>query len=150
MRPDARIEYGSDHHWVEMAGGPRRIAAREFPWGNDAVLFGSGRDAMRVLVEWGIREQGWRRIWLPSYYCQEVPAALLELAPRGLTLRAYPDSPDDREPGIGRVQLEPGDVVLVANQLGTRRQPAALAEVARRAVIIEDPPRPRGSLGDPE
>jgi hypothetical protein len=137
--PDAsRTEYGSDPHWVDLELEPKPGAAAEVPWTSGAPLFGSGRDAMRVLVDWGMREQGWRRIWLPSYYCQEMPAALRELTPRGLTLCAYPDGPDDPEPAIGAISVRPGDVVLVANQLGTRRPPAALDDLTQRAVVVED------------
>jgi hypothetical protein len=140
-RPDsaeAPIEYGSDQHWIDLAEEPRPGAASEVPWGPDAPLFGSGRDAMRVLVAWGMSEHGWRRILLPSYYCQEMPAALQELVPLGLQLRAYPDTPDDPEPAIADIAIEPGDVVVVANQLGTRRPPAALEDLAGRAVVVED------------
>jgi len=135
---EPRIEYGSDQHWIDLEMEPRPGPAPEVPWNSAAPLFGSGRDALRVLLDWGMREHRWRRLWLPSFYCQEVPAALRELASDGLQLRAYADGPDDPEPAIAGIPVEPGDVVLVANQLGTRRPPAALDDVARTAVVVED------------
>ncbi|HLO36687.1 MAG TPA: hypothetical protein VK194_11415 [Candidatus Deferrimicrobium sp.] len=137
MGRDDRIEYGSDAHWFDTAGGPTP-AASEYPWGSSAVLFGSGRDAMRVLVAWGAREHGWRRVWLPSYYCQDVPAALCGIGPPDVELCAYPDAPDRPDPGLHGLPVTRGDVVVVANQLGTRRRPADLGAAARDAVIVED------------
>jgi hypothetical protein len=137
MGREDRIEFGSDAHWFDPAGGPAP-AANEYPWGPSSVLLGSGRDALRVLVAWGAREHGWRRVWLPSYYCQEVPAALLDVAPPGIELCVYPDAPDRPEPSLTGVPVAPGDVVVVANQLGTRRRPADPVTVARDAVIVED------------
>ena len=34
-------------------------------------LFGSGRDALRAIVSYG-KSQGWKRIWIPTYYCHDV------------------------------------------------------------------------------
>ena len=118
-------------------GAPAPLAD-EYPWGSSAALFGSGRDALQVLVAWGAREHGWRRVWLPSYYCQDVPATLLEIDPPGVELCAYPDAPDRPEPRLEGLPVSRGDVVVVANQLGTRRRPAELDTAARDAVIVED------------
>ncbi len=93
---------------------------------------------MRVLFAWGAREHGWRRVWLPSFYCQDVAAALGELSADGVELRAYADAPDREEPEIAGLRVERGDVVVVANHFGIRRAPASLDTVAHNAVIVED------------
>ena len=97
MRFDDRVEYGSDLHWLDVDSWPL-AATDEYPWEHGVALFGSGRDAMRVLFAWGAREHGWRRVWLPSYYCQDVPESLHELSALGVELRAYLDGPDRQEP----------------------------------------------------
>jgi hypothetical protein len=93
---------------------------------------------MRVLFQWGAREHSWRRVWLPSYYCQDVPAALRELSAQGVQLRAYTDAPDREEPSLSGFRTQPGDVVVVANHFGMRRSPASLDSFAPDAVIVED------------
>jgi hypothetical protein len=134
MRGDDRFEHGSDFHWLDAgSAGPG-----EYAWGQRAALFGSGRDAMRVLLAWGARERGWRRVWLPSFYCPDVPAALRELASQGVELRAYADAPDREEPAIAGLRVQRGDVVVVANHFGLRRPPASLDAIGRDAVIVED------------
>jgi hypothetical protein len=137
MRPADRIEHGSDFHWIDAVSATP-AAPYEFAWGQRAALFGSGRDAMRVLIEWGAREHSWRRVWLPSYYCQDVPAALRELSAEGVQLRAYADGPDHEEPANSGLRTEPGDVVVIHNHFGLRRSPASLEAFAPDAVIVED------------
>lgn len=144
MGPDDHAEFGSDFHWPEVGRAPRP-SLNDYPWGSAAALFGSGRDAVRVLVAWGAKEHGWRRVWLPSYYCQEVPAALHELAAAGVELCAYPDAPDGDEPRLDELRLGRGDVVVVANQLGARRRPASLDAIAPEATILEDHSHDLGS-----
>src|SRR4051794_34841581 len=137
MAPERRVEYGSDLHWVASPEGTSPGGPRPFPWPVDSPLFGSGRDALRVLVDWGMRERGWRRIWLPSYYCQEVPAALRSLDSPELRVCAYADSLDRPQPALEGLPIEPHDIVVVANQLGLRRQPN-LPVSAENVEFIED------------
>lgn len=108
------------------------------PWLRDASLFASGSGALVALVRWGARQQGWRRVWLPSYYCPEVPAALRADAAADVELRFYPDYALWAPPSLGGVALDPGDVVVIANQLGVRVRPQADGGPVGRAVIIED------------
>lgn len=59
------FEHGSVFHipWPMVAGEEHDRA-----WS----LFGTGRQALRSLVQ----EQGWSRVWLPTYYCHDVTDAL--------------------------------------------------------------------------
>ncbi|MHB8960172.1 MAG: hypothetical protein ACYDAN_11150, partial [Candidatus Limnocylindrales bacterium] len=124
----------------EDAGGARA----DLPWPDDAPLFASGTDALAALLRWGAEHRGWSRVWLPSYYCPEVPAALRAF-PADVEVLAYPDhelwaAPDPR--GVPAVE---GDVVVVANQLGVRRRPAVDRPVHRGADLVEDHSHDLGS-----
>jgi hypothetical protein len=115
------------------------------PWLADASLFGSGRDALASLVRWGARRHGWRRVWLPSYNCPEVPAALLASAGQGTALRAYPDTALASPPDLNAVPATSGDVVVVVNQLGIRPRPDIAPLRARGVAVVEDHSHDPGS-----
>jgi len=122
---DARWEHGSEFHWPDI---PNSVAV-EPPWGRHRALFGSGRDALRALVEHGRAHFGWQRLWMPSYFCQEVVAS----TKTAIELAIYSDTPET-VPDFGDVQVRPGDAVFIANYFGLRSRivpPAA-------AVIVED------------
>ena len=125
--------------------GGRGIVVDELPWLREASLFASGSDALVALVRWGSRRHGWRRVWLPSYYCPEVPAALAVLAPEGVELRASPDHDLAAPPALEAIPAAPGDVVVVANQLGIRSGPDAAHAVVQGAVVVEDHSHDLGS-----
>jgi hypothetical protein len=38
--------------------------------------YGSGRMSLQVLIDHGVACRGWRRLWIPSYYCEDVVEAL--------------------------------------------------------------------------
>jgi hypothetical protein len=79
------------------------------------VLFASGVDALRGLLEHGRSTRGWRRLWAPSYFCQEVMRGLLTA---GLPILLYHYGPEDICPLGDRIRAEPGDVVLRMNFFG--------------------------------
>ena len=124
------------------------VTVMDLWWLREASLFASGSDALVALVRWGSRRHGWRRVWLPSYYCPEVPAALRSLAADDVELRAYPDHALPAPPAVEGIPVTPGDVVVVANQLGIRSRPGS-ARVARLAsggvVVVEDHSHDLGS-----
>ncbi len=107
-----RWEHGSDLFDVPDVGTP------VFPW-RQALFAGSGRQALAALVEWAMARQGWKRLWLPDFFCPDVHPSLRAT---GVALITYPDDP--RTP----LQLEgcafaPGDAVLVSNTWGVRARP---------------------------
>lgn len=119
---EARWEHGSDHHWMEPS------SAAAYPWTGAHTLFGCGRFALNAVVELG----HWRRLWVPSFYCPEVVAAL----PRErLALAVYGDAPGRFVETVDGLPFEDGDAILVANTLGLRAAPPA---VPRGISIIED------------
>lgn len=125
----------------------RRVTSRTepqgLPWSRAASLFGSGRAALAGLVTWGAARHGWRRVWLPSYNCPEVPAALLRGSSGadpgvGVELRAYPDARLDVEADVDDIPAGAGDAVVIVNQLGVRPRPAIAGLRRRGIVVIED------------
>jgi hypothetical protein len=126
MHPE-RWENGSDFHWP---GLPTPGAVQAVPW-SSGVLVSSGRDALRLALDIGVRKRGWRRLWVPEYYCQHVAAALVR---PDLELLTYLDHPLRRAPDLP--DASPGDAVLVVNYFGLRD----VVRIPRRegVEIIED------------
>lgn len=122
MAPE-RWEHGSDFHQSTAVGAAR------YPW--DALpnsTWGTGRDALRALLRWGRERHGWRRLHVPSYFCQDVLAPIAE----EYVLTPYPDTPGF--PAEGPVEVEPGDLVLVSATFGVKRT----VPVHGATVVIED------------
>lgn len=149
-----RWELGSEFHWPpvaeELGRGGRRAAeparnglpahagpsgaAEGNPWPSEARFFGCGRDALRALVASGQATRGWRRLWVPSYFCQQVVESLLST---GISIRLYPDCPGTRGLELHGVDLAPGDVLLSVNLFGLRGKPACDG-APPGAEVIED------------
>src|SRR5690554_6593069 len=60
-------EFGSDYNFSLSSRSENVFLGRD-----DVKLFFSGRAALYGLVEWGILNDGWQRIFFPTYYCHEV------------------------------------------------------------------------------
>jgi hypothetical protein len=121
----ARWEHGSEFHWPDS---PSQVPV-EPPWAGGSTLFGCGRDALRALIEHGRARFGWQRLWMPSYFCQEVVAA----AKTGIELATYLDAPGT-VPDFGDVRVRRGDAVFIANYFGLRSSIVPPAGAA----IVED------------
>jgi hypothetical protein len=128
-RASRKWEHGSNFHWLQFDPVPKRTPS---PWPEPAVYTGSGRDALRCLLVHGIARRGWRRIWVPSYFCQEVVGSI---ASSGIDIRAYPDNPLLPTP-VWPGALREGDVFLAVNYFGLRSRPR-LPEI-RGVEVIED------------
>lgn len=109
-------EFGSDFHYVEPAGGHGNALYDVYPRAN---YYADGRQALIHLY----RSEGWKRLWVPEYFCYDVIASLKEA---GLELRFYADYPGFREDGktLEAIQrkgyFKPGDALLRVNFFGTR------------------------------
>lgn len=132
MTPE-RWEVGSEFHWQDDWSVTERPTPA--PWhAHDAGHWGSGRDAMRALLEWGRERHGWRRLWCPDYFCQEVVEALLST---GLEVRTWSDSPLTT-PGVPPADMvRARDVVLLVNFFGLRSAPASVP-LPDGVVLLED------------
>lgn len=128
-----RWEHGSDFHW------PARVEPNTtvWPWLDQEQMWGSARDALAGLMT-HLRNQGFgHNIWIPSYFCQEVPVSLKA---RGFDVETYPDNPTFDSPQLEAARLLPGDAVLLVNFFGVRdgTQACAVAAKAAGAIVIED------------
>ncbi len=123
------------------------MPSANLPYLRNASLFASGRDALVALVRWGAIRHGWRRVWVPSYYCPEVPAALAAVADV-VELLVFPDHAIWAPTQVGAIPAVRGDVVVLANQLGVRPRPdtdAMEAITAGGVMLIEDHSHDLGS-----
>ena len=121
--PPERWEQGSDFHLALEVGSSRH------PWSKSPhTLWGSGRDALRALVEWGCSTHGWRRILVPSYYCHDVTAKIHDQ----LEVAIYRHAP--MTPNSSPVEATEGDVVLVVALFGMAPAPG----VVGNGVVVED------------
>jgi hypothetical protein len=129
-RPN-RWEQGSEYHLMPQRGE----SAKDLPWGETVACFGTGRDALRGLIADSQSKRGWRRLWVPSYFCQEVVASLQTT---GIDLAVYPDGPECSTPDFRYATFGRGDALFVVNFFGLRDEPT-YDRVPRDAVaIIED------------
>jgi hypothetical protein len=118
-----RWEHGSDFH-LSLESGPA-----QYPWtALPSSLWGSGRDALCALVEWGREAHGWRRLLVPSYFCQEV---LVPIKPK-IEIEVYPCTPTSD--AVATVEGDATDIVLLAALFGM----APTTIVTGRATIVED------------
>ena len=144
MTPDASIGgAGESQPWEHGSFAPLpfhlpsawSLDSPSTPWPSDALYFGSARQALAALVANGHRTRGWRRLWVPRYFCHDALAPLLE---RGVGLIGYPDHPGLLPLRIDPANLREHDAVLVANLLGLRCAPTGLRLALGEADVIED------------
>lgn len=125
-----RWEHGSEFHWLTFP----IVSDVPAPWHNHSRLFGSGRDAMQALIQHGRANRSWQRLWVPSYYCQEVVAYLCET---GIRLETYQNSPTDIATTMDDLDWQDGDVLLRVNYFGLFARPE-FQHVPDWVEIIED------------
>jgi len=126
-----RWELGSFFHWMS----PDSAGTTLHPWSRANVLCASGRDALRILIEHGLAKHGWKRLYVPCYYCREVVASLVST---GIEVRLYSDGPLDPVPNTGAVAACPGDVMLRVNFFGLRGRLGTASVCPPGAEIIDD------------
>ena len=102
------MEFGSDFHTFDYPQGGNSILSY-FPESN---LYASGRQALLDLTI----ARGWKRLWIPSYFCEET----LECIPQaGIELCKYNITPN-QEPYdiVEKIPVEKSDCLLVVNYFG--------------------------------
>ena len=107
------FEFGSDFN-TELENVNLQIS-----WPIDPLFFGTGREALFALLVTKFRNNVWKRLWIPSYYCSSVVDRIKHI---GLTLVFYCDNPilDDEEI-IPMLEFCEGDVLLRVNYFGLRK-----------------------------
>lgn len=108
-------EFGSDFHYITPTGGSSTLKDL-FPSAN---YYADGRLALIDLY----RSQGWKRLWIPEYFCYDVIESLKE---SGLELVFYTDYPGNWEDGKTLEAIHqngcfrPTDALLRMNYFGLR------------------------------
>lgn len=127
MRVDAeRWEHGSDFAYPDLVASTPGDASGWLP--PNASYWHSGRHALQALLQ----TLAPRRVFFPSFYCQDVLAA----APRGAA-RCYAESPLDDMVDLGTLGLGSGDVLVVSNTHGLRHE-SPLRDVPADVIVVED------------
>ena len=103
-------EFGSDFHYIDSYDSGRAHLTDVF---RDATLLADGRQCIVVLI----RQYGWKRIWMPDYFCYEVIDTIKEQT--GIEVMLYEDNPL-HEGQVERLPFEEGDVLLRMNFFGMR------------------------------
>lgn len=128
MSDGGRWEVGSAYPLMLPSGSGRLQPA------GDSRLFGSGRQALRALLEFGRREYGWEAVHLPTYYSPSVAPHISDLLP----VRRYDAGPLGPQP---RPLAGPSDVVVAMSYFGA---PPVLPVTAGTLVVdvTHDPVAP--------
>ena len=103
-------EFGSDFHLIESFNSGRAHLTDVF---RGAVLLADGRQCVVALI----RQYGWRRIWMPDYFCYSVIDTIKKQT--GVEVAFYEDNPLS-ECDVQRLPFEEGDVLLRMNYFGIR------------------------------
>ena len=117
ITPD-RWEQGSHHYLPDLAfARVKGSGERPLPERLAATAVGSGRIALGCVLAHGAAWRGWRRLWVPSYFCEDV---MTYLADAPVAVARYVAGPwGDGAGGAGDVPLAvSGDVLLRVNYFG--------------------------------
>jgi len=79
------------------------------------------------------KNRGWRRIWIPSYFCQDVVSSILST---GIKAKVYYDSPELAVPNINLIRWQRGDVLLLINYFGLRGKPYVREKIPSEVEVI--------------
>ena len=105
-------EFGSDFHYIDSYTSGRAHLTDVY---RGATLLADGRQCIVALI----RQYGWKRIWMPDYFCYEVIDTIKEQT--GIKVKFYEDSPL-HEGQVENLPFKEGDVLLRMNFFGLREQ----------------------------
>lgn len=106
------IEFGSDFHYIDTYSSGRAHLTDVY---RGATLLADGRQCIEALI----RQYGWKRIWMPDYFCYEVIDTIKEQT--DIKVKFYEDSPL-HEGQVENLPFMEGDVLLRMNFFGLREQ----------------------------
>lgn len=102
-------EFGSDFHRLDGFVGTPLDIERLNP-----VTFADGRLALIGLIQY----KGWKRLWIPEYFCYEV---VNSISHTGIELAFYPDGPEEDDRSLIKcIPFCKGDALLRMNYFGLR------------------------------
>lgn len=106
------MEFGSDFHMCYTAFEGKNDFMIAYP---DVGMYASGRQALMALLI----AEGWKRIWMPAYFCYEV---INHIRQGGIEVCMYDDNPlqEDDERIVRSIPFEKEDVLLRVNYFGLR------------------------------
>jgi len=104
------IEFGSDFHYIDAYDSNRAHLTDVF---SGTTLLADGRQCIVVLI----RQYGWKRIWMPDYFCYEVIDTIKEQT--GIIVMSYEETPL-HEGLVENLPFKEGDVLLRMNFFGLR------------------------------
>ena len=125
-------EFGSDFHYIDSYS---KEGKRLYDYYPSANYYADGRQPLIHLYE----SQGWKRLWVPEYFCYDVITSLKEA---GLEIVFYTDFPGykDDDATLGSIQkkghFRHTDAVLRVNYFGLRAYRSY--ENLPVAAVIED------------
>ncbi len=122
------MEYGSDFHWIE----PNQELVSNCISKNPYTLFGIGRFAIGSLISQMVKEAGWKRIWMPSYFCPLITAYIKSL----ISVSSYPIIPG-KEIKVSDLLIKQGEVLFVNNLFGINQKPD-YSVYQGKITVIED------------
>ena len=120
-------EFGSDFHYIDSYNSGRTHHTDVF---RDATLFADGRQCIVALIQ----QYGWKRIWMPEYFCYNI----IDYLQRKTSIEVVPyvDYPDcDDENVISNIVFKDGDILFRMNYFGLR---AFRSEKRIPIPVIED------------
>ena len=103
-------EVGSDFHLIDSYNSGRAHLTDVF---RDATLLADGRQCIVALIH----QYGWKRLWMPDYFCYEVIETIKEQT--GIEVMMYEDGPMC-EGKVEELPYKKGDVLLRMNFFGMR------------------------------
>ena len=118
-------EFGSDFHYIDTYDSQQTHLTKVY---KDAILLADGRQCIVVLI----RQFGWKRVWVPDYFCYEVIDTIKEQT--GIEVLFYEDNPL-LEADVEKLPFEQGDVLLRMNFFGIR---GLRSNESIRCPVIED------------
>ena len=107
-------EFGSDFH---LCDHDFRGASDYFDMLGHMRLYACGRHAIDAII----KQEGWKRIWMPAYFCYEV---IQHIVKTGIKVCFYNDFPLSEEDDkiIRSLPFEKGDVLLRTDYFGVRKK----------------------------
>ena len=105
-------EYGSDFHYVDtyLSGRAHLTDVYGGSW-----YIADGRQCLIALI----RQSGWKRMWMPEYFCYEVIESLRQMT--DIEIVFYQDFPTNDARGmVMTLPFRDGDVLLRVNYFGMR------------------------------
>ncbi len=105
-------EYGSDFHFIDSYFSERAHLTNVY---KEVLFFADGRQCVIALL----RQYGWKRIWMPEYFCYEVINTIKEMT--GVEIAYYNDFPGNDARGVvATLPYRDGDVLFRVNYFGLR------------------------------